>query len=766
MSTLSNQFQNQQTHIQFSMNYQLKKSRLFVSSLFLFLLSFGSVQAQVQTARTNVSITSNTNGFYEYLPQGYSATGTTTYPLIIMIHGMGEYGNGSTSLPLVKKHGVPHEISVGRFPTSFTVNGQTFKFIVISPQWLRQASAANINGVIDYALAHYKVDSKRIYLTGLSAGGGVVENAACDLTVSKRIAAVVEFCGTGYATTTKATTIVNNNVSFWGIHNVHDDEVSSSKTTAWVNDIIGVKSSAAAKKTMPNASGHNCWSSRYVATWKENNMNIYEWMLQYQKGTVPPPPTNVAPVANAGSDKTITLPASSVTLAGSGTDNDGTISKYSWTKVAGPATCLFSSTIIANPTVSTLVAGTYTFRLTVTDNKGATDYDDVNVVVNPVVPVNTTFSIPGKVEGENYNSMLGVQKESTTDAGGGQDVGYIDLNDWIDYSVKTTAAGTFNITFRVASGNSTGSQFQVKNSSGTVLATVTVPATGGYQAWRDVTASVNLASGTQTLRLFSINAPRWNINYMNFTSSTASVGDPTDTTKIEAETYVYMDGVQTENTSDAGGGQDVGYIDLNDWMDFNLDLASAGTYTFTFRVATNVADVKFNVYDYYNSVKSFIDSVKVPNTGGWQTWKDVTVSLELPAGAQRLQLYTTGTGRWNLNYFTYGLSTTTGPTTSTTLAANAVTRDVAEERTITSPLSVFPNPINDKFVLQVNNPYTGTMKVQLVDASGVVRKEFQVTKSAAGSLQTYLSAGTLPAGNYFVKVQIGKWSQSKQVIKL
>ena len=46
---------------------------------------------------------------------------------------------------------------------------------------------------------------------------------------------------------------------------------------------------------------------------------------------------NIAPTANAGIDQSIKLPTSTVTLSGSGTDPDGTISAYRWTKISGPA---------------------------------------------------------------------------------------------------------------------------------------------------------------------------------------------------------------------------------------------------------------------------------------------------------------------------------------------------------------------------------------------------------------------------------------------
>lgn len=736
------------------MNRPFIKINFLLATLFLMLLSFGSVQAQTNTPRYGVSMTSNTGGFYEYLPQGYSATGTTLYPLIIMIHGMGEYGGGSkTTLWAVAKHGVAREIKNGAFPNSFTVGGKAHKFIVLTPQWKVQASAANVNGVINYALTNYKVDPKRIYLTGLSAGGGVVETAAADAVVGKRLAAVVEFCGTSTPSTAKAASIASNNVAFWGIHNKYDNVVSSSKTINYVDYILKAKSTAPARKTIPNGTSHNVWQSRYPATWTEGGVNIYQWMLQYQKGTVTTP-ANVAPVANASSDKTITLPASSVTLSGSGTDVDGTISKYAWSKVSGPSAYKFSSTSAASTTVTALVAGTYVFRLTVTDSKSATGYDDVNVVVNPAAT--TAYSVPGKVEAENYVKMLGVQKETTADAGGGQDVGYIDLNDWMEYNIKTTASGTFSVKFRVASGTSTGSQFQVKSSSGTVLATVTVPATGGYQSWKDVTASVNLVSGTQTLRLQSTKSARWNINYMSFISGTTS-STATSSTKIEAENYKTMRGVLSETTKDAGGGKNVTDINLKDYMTYAINVAAAGVNTLTFRVAANVSGGQLQLK---NERGIALATVTIPNTGGTQTWRDVTASVTLPAGAQTLWVYSTAASKWNFNYFTYKAA---GATSGTVAASTNVAEEAA---TVASGAAVTPNPFTDRFVLTVNAPNTGIMKVQLVDVSGVVRKEFQVMKSAAGTMQTYLSAGTLPAGNYFVKVQIGSWSQSKQIVKL
>ena len=96
--------------------------------------------------------------------------------------------------------------------------------------------------------------------------------------------------------------------------------------------------------------------------------------------TVNPAIVNQSPTANAGPDFDITLPVNSTNIAGSGSDPDGSISTYAWIKVSGPAATLTNAN---QPTLlaSNLVEGTYVFRLTVTDNSGDSDSDDMTLNV-------------------------------------------------------------------------------------------------------------------------------------------------------------------------------------------------------------------------------------------------------------------------------------------------------------------------------------------------------------------------------------------------
>ncbi|MBL0745879.1 right-handed parallel beta-helix repeat-containing protein [Chryseolinea lacunae] len=106
--------------------------------------------------------------------------------------------------------------------------------------------------------------------------------------------------------------------------------------------------------------------------------------------------SNQSPVVNAGADKTVTLPTSTVAITGTASDPDGSISSYTWTKVSG-ATATLTNATTATLSVSGLAAGTYVFRLTVKDNAGATTSDDVTVTVSankiPTVSLGATLNI-------------------------------------------------------------------------------------------------------------------------------------------------------------------------------------------------------------------------------------------------------------------------------------------------------------------------------------------------------------------------------------
>jgi len=105
-----------------------------------------------------------------------------------------------------------------------------------------------------------------------------------------------------------------------------------------------------------------------------------------------PPPPNVAPTVNAGPDRTITLPTTSVALAGAATDDGlpaGSTLIVAWTKISGAGTVSFSPANTAATTATFSAAGTYELQLSANDSL-ATSTDTVIVTVRPEpAPENT-----------------------------------------------------------------------------------------------------------------------------------------------------------------------------------------------------------------------------------------------------------------------------------------------------------------------------------------------------------------------------------------
>jgi hypothetical protein len=198
--------------------------------------------------------------------------------------------------------------------------------------------------------------------------------------------------------------------------------------------------------------------------------------------TVTVPPVNLAPTANAGTDKTITLPTNTTTLNGSGTDIDGTIASYAWSKVSGPAGGTIATANAASTNITALQQGTYVFRLTVTDNAGSTGTDDVQVIVNaaPAPPANQA---PKANAGADKTITL--PANTTTLTGSGTDAdGTIASYAWS--KVSGPAGGTI-ATANAASTNITALQ------QGTYVFRLTVTDNAGSTGTDDVQVIVNAA---------------------------------------------------------------------------------------------------------------------------------------------------------------------------------------------------------------------------------------------------------------------------------
>jgi aryl-phospho-beta-D-glucosidase BglC (GH1 family) len=145
----------------------------------------------------------------------------------------------------------------------------------------------------------------------------------------------------------------------------------------------------------------------------------------------------------------------------------------------------------------------------------------------------------------------------------------------------------------------------------------------------------------------------------NFSGATTCSGTYNSiNTNIEAEAWCSMSGVQTESSTDTGGGQNVGYIDINDWMAYRINVPTSGTYTIQYRVASQNGGggIRFERF----GGGTVFGSIAVPATNGWQSWTTIQHTVQLPAGQQEVAIVATSAG-FNINWFRVNSVSTSVP---------------------------------------------------------------------------------------------------------
>jgi beta-glucosidase len=297
----------------------------------------------------------------------------------------------------------------------------------------------------------------------------------------------------------------------------------------------------------------------------------------------------------------------------------------------------------------------------------------------------------------------GIDLETTADTmdtgagGGAYDMGWTTVGQWFNYTVNVATAGTYTVAFRVSSPYGITDALHIANSAGTNLTgSVAVPNTGGYETWTTVDASITLPAGQQTLTIDQ-DSNGWNFHYFAFTLVTSGGGGtppsgdlPFGGTPaavpgtVQAANYdtggqgvaynvtaangtanaYRSDGVDLEDTADtsdtsaAGGLYNQGWTAAGQWFKYTVEVATAGSYTVSLRVAAPgaVADA---LHIANSSGTNLSGSVAVPATGGYQTWTTVTATVTLAAGAQTLTVDQDAAG-WNLHFLGFTQGTTGG----------------------------------------------------------------------------------------------------------
>jgi hypothetical protein len=140
------------------------------------------------------------------------------------------------------------------------------------------------------------------------------------------------------------------------------------------------------------------------------------------------------------------------------------------------------------------------------------------------------------------------------------------------------------------------------------------------------------------------------------------------------------DNVDLEASTDTGTGYNVGWVQAGEWLEYTVNVTTAGAYSLAVRVAATAAGKTFHIE--MNGV-NVSGTITVPNTGAWQTWQTVTVTTSSLTTGQKVMRIVMDTGDFNLNNVAFTTGSNPPPTVSITSPANGAT--------FTAPASVTIN---------------------------------------------------------------------------
>jgi aryl-phospho-beta-D-glucosidase BglC (GH1 family) len=214
---------------------------------------------------------------------------------------------------------------------------------------------------------------------------------------------------------------------------------------------------------------------------------------------------------------------------------------------------------------------------------------------------------------------------------------------------------------------------------------------------------------------------------------------------IQAESFTNQSGLATENTTDTGGGLNIGYTDVNDYAEYPVFISQSGIYDLNLRVAAQWQSGQIEISLIENGTSEILGLFNLPVTGGWQSWVTNSNEVDLIAGVYTLKIRVAQPG-FNFNWMEFLYS-------DSNLSTN--TLEVPKPY-----ISLYPNPVNSTLTVKTtqNNIIDN---ITLFDISGRVI----LVKKGTNSVSEKINLSSLSNGSYFIKISTDSGEVTKKIIK-
>lgn len=207
-----------------------------------------------------------------------------------------------------------------------------------------------------------------------------------------------------------------------------------------------------------------------------------------------------------------------------------------------------------------------------------------------------SIDIPGIVEAEDYTDEFGIQTETTSDTGGGSNIGFINDGDYTEYVIDVETSGTYEVSARVASASSGGTIVLI--SDDIPVGEINVSNTEGWQNWVDITTTIDLSEGEQTLRLEFIGdaGNLFNINKLEFTESTTLSVDTADIYELSiypnpAQDFITVQGIELiegeATIYDLQGREVISSINISQSESTSIDISRIPSGVYLMKILNN-----------------------------------------------------------------------------------------------------------------------------------------------------------------------------------